>query len=67
MTIRKNKTILMPGNDGKDCLGNGSFNDAEGVLIECWCDECDYLMCCTRFKQTECSICTNKGCPRLTK
>lgn len=28
--------ILVPGNGGKDCPGNCD-----------WCDECDYLICCT--------------------
>ena len=31
--------ILLPGNGGKDCPGNGRFG-------ECCCDECDYLMAC---------------------
>ena len=37
---------LTPGNNGDDCLGNGSHYDAEGNLIECCCDECDYYMDC---------------------
>ena len=37
---------LTPGNGGKDCLGNGEHVDEKGNLIECCCDECDYLICC---------------------
>ena len=33
--------ILMPGNQGKDCPGNGA-----NPAIECCCDECDYMLCC---------------------
>ncbi len=39
--------ILTPGNMGKDCMGNGEHFDKSGQLLECCCDECDYLMCCT--------------------
>ena len=34
--------LLVPGFHGKGCPGNGS---AAGM--ECCCDECDYLKCCT--------------------
>ncbi len=34
-------TILLPGNEGNDCPGNG-----ENAGVECCCDECDYLLCC---------------------
>ncbi len=37
---------LTPGNDGKDCLGNGSHYDENGELIECCCDKCEFLLCC---------------------
>lgn len=40
---------LIPGNYGKDCPANGFHADEDGELIECCCDECDYLMCCTGF------------------
>ena len=36
---------LTPGNPD-ECLGNGEHLDNVGVLIECCCDECDYLMAC---------------------
>ena len=37
---------LIPGNRGKDCPGNGSHFDKYGNLIECCCDECDFMLCC---------------------
>ena len=36
---------LAPGNMSI-CLGNGEHINEEGSLIECRCDECDYLMLC---------------------
>ncbi len=39
-------TILTPGNHGKDCLGNGEHYNKKGKLIECCCDECDYMLIC---------------------
>ena len=36
---------LTPG-DMSACLGNGEHYDKEGNLIECCCDECDYLIIC---------------------
>ena len=36
---------LTPG-DPEKCLGNGEHIDTDGKLIECCCDECDYLMDC---------------------
>lgn len=40
-------TTLTPGNFGKDCLGDGRHFNKKGKKIECCCDECGYLMCCT--------------------
>ena len=37
---------LTPGNEGKDCLGNGFHYDENGNKIECCCNECDYMMKC---------------------
>ncbi len=36
---------LTPGNMSI-CLGNGEHLDEKGNLIECCCDECDYLVLC---------------------
>lgn len=34
-------TPLVPGNEGKDCPGNGT-----DPRYECCCDECDYMLDC---------------------
>ena len=44
--ILDKEIVFRPGNQGKDCPGNGKHIDANGNLIECCCDECDFLMCC---------------------
>jgi len=55
--------VLMPGNGGNDCSGNGSFAE-----IECCCDECDYMQCCIDAADPEaCKTCTDKNCPRVGK
>ena len=46
MIIDVTGTVLTPGNDGKDCLGNGSHYDEFGNLIEICCEQCDYFLCC---------------------
>lgn len=38
--------VPIPGNNGRDCPLNGEHFDDNGKLIECCCDECDYMMCC---------------------
>lgn len=51
---------LTPGNQGKDCMGNGKHSG-----IECCCDECDYAQCCLAdFNMRQCLICTDPYCPR---
>ena len=37
--------MLTPGNM-EECLGNGEHLDDNGNVIECCCDECDYLKLC---------------------
>ena len=39
--------ILVPGNQGRDCPGNGTFPG-----IECCCEECDYFLCCEEEEPT---------------
>ncbi len=57
------KIKLMPGNEGKDCPGNGTVPG-----IECQCDECDYLMCCVpEYSRGGCEDCNIAYCPRLTE
>lgn len=68
MIIDVTGTILMPGNDGKDCYGNGEHFDRRGNIIECCCDECDYKICCSKeHSADECKNCTNSECPRVKK
>ena len=63
MMINEDKIPLMPGNHGKDCLGNGNFYKYEDGQGMCLCDECDYMMCC--FEQEEdCQNCKDDNCPR---
>ena len=55
---------LTPGNNGDDCKGNGKHFDENGGLIECCCDECDYLICCIPENISDCDKCTDNNCPR---
>lgn len=62
------KISYTPGNEGKDCLGNGLHTDEFGDIIECCCDECNYLICCTNFGGfPECDICEDEKCPRVNQ
>lgn len=64
----ESKMKLIPGNFGKDCPANGLYIDEDGELIECCCDECDYLMCCTEeLIESECKRCKNRECPHHFK
>ncbi len=57
MIIDVTGTILTPGNEGKDCFGNGEHIDEFGNLIECCCDECDYYLdCYPKLSKTQTSI-----------
>lgn len=65
MIIDVTGTILIPGNDGKDCPGNGEHFDENGEGIEICCDECDYYVCCLpEFDMNNCKECLDKECPR---
>ncbi len=57
---------LTPGDNGNYCKGNGEHFDEHGNLIECCCDECDYLLCCTS-DNVSCSECIDYECPRKNK
>ena len=46
MIIDITGVILTPGNQGKNCLGNGEYINEKGETIEWCCDECDYYLCC---------------------
>ncbi len=50
---------LIPGDLGKNCPANG-----ENPLVECACDECDYLLCC--IGEVSCDVCTDRDCPKST-
>lgn len=55
---------LTPGNNGFDCLGDGRHFDSMGKLIECCCDECDYMICCAVMKDyNDCTKCFDALCP----
>lgn len=63
MIIDITGTILIPGNLGKDCPGNGMH-----IGVECCCDACDYMLCCVQSHDpTECLRCNDKDCPRVVK
>ena len=56
---------LTPGDFGNDCLGDGRHFDKKGKRIECCCDECGYLMCCTdKNFELACADCVDFRCPR---
>ena len=57
---------LIPGNKGKDCPGNGNHMDKSGNLIECCCDECDYMICCHGDTAELCNKCSDDMCPRAS-
>ncbi|MBQ7346309.1 MAG: hypothetical protein IJW45_09680 [Oscillospiraceae bacterium] len=60
MLIDITGVILIPGNQGKDCPGNG-----EDETIECCCDECDYMLCCLDTEYPDhCATCSERDCPR---
>lgn len=66
MIIDITGTQLIPGNFGKDCPGNGEHFDAEGNLIECCCDECDYMICCfENANGDKCRYCRDTYCPNV--
>ena len=59
MVIDHTGIRLTPGNSGKDCVGNGSHKE-----VECCCEECDYLLCCSEyFDPLECLECDDAQCP----
>ena len=58
-------TKLTPGNFVKDCLGDGRHFDKKGKRIECCCNECGYLLCCTEEDfEKACGECVDLRCPR---
>ncbi|MBO7148685.1 MAG: hypothetical protein J6V93_02405 [Clostridia bacterium] len=56
--------ILNQGYGGKNCRGNGEHYNDDGMLIDCCCDECDYLMCCLKIQgYGDCKRCKDTVCP----
>lgn len=63
MIVDVTGTILVPGNRGRDCPGNGRH---EGIA--CCCDECDYMLCCIDdHSEKQCPVCKDAHCPRMVK
>lgn len=58
---------LTPNNNGKDCKGNGEHLDENGNIIECCCDECDYMICCSKSNFEMCKNCAHYECPHAKK
>lgn len=59
MIIDITGTILIPGNIGRNCPGNG-----ECPGIECCCNECDYMLCCLEdHDPSDCMQCQDRACP----
>ena len=57
---------LTPGNNGNDCVGNGKHLDKNGNIIECCCNECNYMICCTIMANyDDCKHCSDKQCPNF--
>ena len=60
MIVDVTGTILVPGNGGRNCPGNG-----EDDPMNCCCDECDYMMCCFEMEDDHlCLVCEDRYCPR---
>lgn len=47
-------TILTPGKPDL-CAGNGKQKDADGQMIECCCDECDWALACFKSYVLKCN------------
>ena len=61
MIIDVTEIVLIPGNLGKDCPGNGEWPE-----IECCCEECDYMLCCVDSDwYIRCGDCKDLDCPRI--
>lgn len=62
--MREKRIILNPVNGGINCPANGEHIGDDGRLIECRCDECDFLICCLEgHTENDCENCTAETCP----
>ena len=63
MIIDISGTVLIPGNSGKDCPGNGCDE-----TVECCCNACDYFLCCIDETYPDCCAdCNSEECPRKSE
>lgn len=62
MLIHENGTILIPGNSGRECPGNGTFHTLDGTPIPRGCGTCAFYACC--HAPAHCHTCTNLDCPQ---
>lgn len=59
MVVDITGTVLIPGEQGKNCPGNG-----QDPSVECCCNECDYMICCFgNPNMQQCLICNDPECP----
>ena len=52
---------LIPGNNGKNCDGNGLHKTKNSISIKCRCEKCGYKACCA---EGQCKKCKLENCPR---
>ncbi len=68
MIVDVTGTVLIPGNRGRECPGNGESIGKEGNMIRCCCDECAYMQCCLEDHcLSMCKTCDDVDCPRAGK
>ncbi|MBR5155514.1 MAG: hypothetical protein IKW62_03390 [Clostridia bacterium] len=68
MIIDVTGVVLIPGNNGNDCPGNGEHFDECGNWMGICCDECDYMMCCLpEHSMSKCIECNYLECPHARK
>jgi len=68
MIVDVTGVVLIPGEGGKNCPGNGRTYDEKGKKIECCCDECDYMQCCfPEYSIQDCLSCEDPDCPHSKK
>ena len=59
MIIDVTGVLLIPGNFGNHCPGNGEHPE-----FEYCCDECDYMACCFEMTNAlQCLTCPDRDCP----
>ena len=57
---------IMPGRNGLDCRQNGNYKNEKGEIIDKFCDDCFFWVCCSSFHKEEfCDTCEDEDCPRF--